>query len=464
MAPYNLIGGPVAGDRNLIFANDHSGVNLWAAQHNTVQGNWIGLGLSAARQAFPADQAISPAYASDCTLYVATITAGIYKSSDCGVTWAEANTGLSEMRLVQVEIPPDAANAATAFALAENGALFSTADGGAHWSLVSRELEKVDRRNLILSADFKHDQTMYASAQNWARDELGGQPGVFKSTDGGVTWTRASSGMSNNNVWKVIASPDLAAKNTLFALTNSGIEKSTDGGAIWAAIPTPDSNLRDLALSPAYGVDQTLFVAAQSGSGRIYRSTNAGLTWTGVDALRGDPRFLALSPAFVTDHRVCHGGTWNDEAYCSTDAGATWTAAKTGLVGGEQDSGTGIAFAPNYAASHTLFVISHGGMARSADNGATWQILAGLREPGNNVGVAIGGGANHNTVLGNVISNNATGVSIDRPGHGLQHDRRQPGRHGFDRRVRPGEYPGRDPGQRPSQHSRRRGRPQRDQR
>ena len=127
----------------------------------------------------------------------------------------------------------------------------------------------------------------------------------------------------------------------------------------------------------------------------------------------GDPRFLALSPAFATDHRVCHGGGWNDGAYCSTDAGVTWTAANTGLVGGLNDSGTGIAFAPNYGASRTLFVISNGGMARSADDGATWQILTGLREPGNNNGVAIGGGASDNAVLGNVISNNTTGVSID---------------------------------------------------
>ena len=104
----NLIGGPTAADRNLIFSNRNSGVSIQNAgtQDNTVQGNWIGLpATGAVRQAFPADQALSPAYATDCTLYVATITTGVHKSTDCGATWAEVNNGLTQARLMQVEIP-----------------------------------------------------------------------------------------------------------------------------------------------------------------------------------------------------------------------------------------------------------------------------------------------------------------------------------------------------------------------
>ena len=71
----NLIGGATAAERNLIFANRDSGVDFNGAdtKNNTVQGNWIGLGLGTPRQAFPNDQAISPAYATDCTLFVATL-------------------------------------------------------------------------------------------------------------------------------------------------------------------------------------------------------------------------------------------------------------------------------------------------------------------------------------------------------------------------------------------------------
>jgi len=410
----NLIGGPGTGDRNLIFANRNSGVSISGSgtQSNTVQGNWIGLGLGPARQAFPTDQAISPAYATDCTLFVATLSTGVHKSTDCGATWVEVNTGLTQSRLSRVEIPPDATDANTVYALAENSELFVTTDGGANWSLVSSELQKIDRRNLVLSAAFSSDHTMYASAEWWAWNELGGQPGVFKSTDGGITWARSSNGMSNSNVWKVIASPDPAAKDTLFALTNAGIEKSTDGGANWAAVPAPDSNLRDLALSPAYTTDHALFVAAATGPGRVYRSTDGGASWTGFDALRGDPRFLEVSPDFVHDRKVCHGGGWNDWAYCSTDAGARWTATNTWLPGPLNDAGTGFLFAPTYPANATMFVISFAGMSRSTDGGATWAVVRGLHDLGNTSGVSIDGGASYNSVLDNVLSNNNFGASV----------------------------------------------------
>ena len=412
----NLIGGATAAERNLIFANRDSGVdfNGAATTNNTVQGNWIGLGLGPVRQAFPNDQAISPAYATDCTLFVATLSTGVHKSTDCGATWAEVNNGLTQTRLAQVEFPPDTTGPDFLFALAENGDLFVTHDGGTSWSLVSTVLEGIDRRNLVLSADFKHDHTLYASAQGWAWNELGGQPGVFKSTDEGVTWARASDGMSNTNVWKVIASPDPAAKNTLFALTNGGIEKSTDGGAHWTVVPAPDANLRDLALSPAFAADHTLFVAAQNGPGRIYRSIDGGATWSGAEALRGDPQHLALSPDFVHDRKVCHGGGWNDFVYCSTDAGVTWTQAETKLPAPLRDYGTAIAFSPGYVTDHTMFVVSFAGMSKSTDGGATWALARGLRDLGNVTGVSFSEGANHNTIgPNNLISNNDLGVTLN---------------------------------------------------
>jgi len=216
---------------------------------------------------------------------------------------------------------------------------------------------------------------MYVSAKDWS---WGDGPGVFKSTDGGETWTRMANGMSDDSVRKVVASPDLDEKDTLFAMTKSGIEKSTDGGENWSAVASPDSDLSDLALSPAYASDQTVFVTADTG--RVYSSTNGGGGWNWVNAWRGDPRHLALSPDYANDRTVCYGGGWNDSIYCSTDGGATWTQADTGLPGGLNETGTAILFSP----------------------------------PGNLDGVWIGRGASYNTIgPDNVISNNFYGVSIN---------------------------------------------------
>ncbi|MCP4360737.1 MAG: right-handed parallel beta-helix repeat-containing protein, partial [Chloroflexi bacterium] len=103
-----LVGGSLPGEGNIIFANQSSGVSIsdYSTMSNTVEGNQIGFGLGAVRQAFPYDAAISPAYAADCTLYAATVNDGIFKTADCGNTWTDLNVGLTESSLTQVKIPP----------------------------------------------------------------------------------------------------------------------------------------------------------------------------------------------------------------------------------------------------------------------------------------------------------------------------------------------------------------------
>jgi len=261
-ASSNLIGGPATGEGNVIVANRQDGVHLWSGRDNTVQGNRIGLGHAKVAQHFPVDQAISPGYASDCTLFVATQTSGIFKSTDCGLTWAKANTGLDNLRMMQVEIPPNAADASIVFVLDENRHLYKSTDGGANWALLSTDLEGIDLRTLVLSADFANDDTMYAAAQWWAWESLGNQPGVFKSVDGGVNWARLENNPGDPHVWKLVASTDPAAAGVLFALTNSGIARSDDGGHNWTDIPVPDPNWNDLGVSPNYGGDSTIAVTA----------------------------------------------------------------------------------------------------------------------------------------------------------------------------------------------------------
>lgn len=417
----NRIGGNPAtgsgptGEGNTIANNRWSGVRIegLGSDGNILTGNFIGPDLDGARLAYPVDMAISPDYDSDCTLYVATQNDGVSKSTDCGTSWFTANNGLTEARLLQVKIPPDATNANTVFVLAENGYLFQTTDGGANWMLISTQPEQFDRRNLALSAEFSSDRTMYAAAKDWAWQQMGDQPGVFKSSDGGVTWARQSAGMSNTQIWKVVASPDAAVKGVLFALgQNSTIQKSIDGAASWFDLPYPGGGVNDLAVSPDYSVDQTVFVAGNDG--RIYRSTDGGWTWQWFNTQRGDPRFLALSPDFSSDHTLCHGGGWNDWAYCSSDNGETWIAHDTQLAGHLADAGTGMAFSPAYSSDHTVFALSFVGMSRSTDGGSSWQVLRSLNELSNWEGVWIGNLSNGNTIgPDNVIGNNFNGVVVN---------------------------------------------------
>jgi len=409
----NLIGGEIEGQGNLVSGNTYSGVSIIdnGTINNTVQGNRIGLYLEKARQAFPTDVAISPGYANDCSLYVSTHSSGIHKSSDCGETWVEANNGLIESAFRQVEIPPDATDGNTLYALSSEGHLFMSADGASNWSLVSTALEGIDFRNLVLSATFNHDRTMYLSSESRS-EEMGGGPGVYKSSDGGLTWNRIVKGMRDQPVLKVVVTPDPAAKDLLLALADSGIEKSIDAGANWTALPSPDPNLVDLALSPAYARDQTIFASSQAG--RIYISSDGGSTWSGVEAAGRDPRSLALSPNFAVDRTVCYFlMEWGERIYCSHDGGSTWAEKDPYLVGHLEYQETRIAFSPSYSSDGTIYIISIAGLSSSTDGGASWKMLRGLRNLGNVTGISIQEGASHNTIgPGNIISNNHNGVAI----------------------------------------------------
>ena len=428
-ASYNLIGAAASAAEassgvalslppgNVIFANVKDGVSLWGGGtiSNTVRGNWLGLRPGNIPQASPTDMAVSPTYTADGVVYVATASGGIYKTTDRGTTWTQANSGLTEQQFRIVRIPPDATNASTVYALADSGALFVTHDGAATWSLVSRVLEQLDRRGLTFSPRFATDHTIYTAARDWVWQQMGGQPGVFKSTDDGVTWSRSSNGMSDTRINKVVASTDPAAAGVLYALGDNSLQKSTDGGANWSAVAIPTGNLQDMALSPVFGSDNTLVVTASgSGGGQFLISTNRGTTWTTRADPRGDPRHLAFSTSYPTDPRICHGGGWNDNLYCTTDGGATWNQSRTLLPGTARDEAVSVAFAPGLSANPTLFVLSAAGMTRSTDGGTNWQLLRGLHDLGNTSGVDLQRGASYNTIgPENVIANNNFGVQFN---------------------------------------------------
>ncbi|NIM94969.1 MAG: hypothetical protein GTO18_14810 [Anaerolineales bacterium] len=413
----NFIGGDSDSERNLISGNLNAGVLIsgGSTMNNTVRGNWIGLYVEGARQAFPSDLAISPTYRDDCTLYVATTTTGIHKSTDCGETWSETNNGLTHSKILQVEIPADAEDGNTLYALTTEGHLFISTNGAASWSLVSETLQGIDYPKIALSANYSADQTIYTSAEGWTTEELGGEPGVFKSSDGGVTWTRMVNGMSDSNVRSVVPSPDPTGKDTLFALTYSGIEVSTDGGSNWAKLDGPVDDVGDLALSPIYVRDQRIYVTTHSGP--IYYSVDGGMSWIGAGSIGGDPRDLAISPDFASDRTLClysdEGGSY---IFCSENGGDTWTQINPALAGHLEREGTRIAFSPTFSSDKTIFMISLAGMTRSLDGGATWEMFRGLHDLGNGVGISIENGANQNRVgPNNVLSNNNTGVAIRGP-------------------------------------------------
>jgi photosystem II stability/assembly factor-like uncharacterized protein len=110
---------------------------------------------------------------------------------------------------------------------------------------------------LALSPGYATDHTLFAGTE-------GG--GVFRSGDGGASWSAVNAGLANRSVQALALSPSYATDRTLFAGTLGGVGKSTDGGASWSAMNDGLGSLfvQSLALTPTS--PRTIF-AGTVGSG-----------------------------------------------------------------------------------------------------------------------------------------------------------------------------------------------------
>ncbi|MGC2423133.1 MAG: Ig-like domain-containing protein [Nitrospirota bacterium] len=226
------------------------------------------------------------------------------------------------------------------------------------YAFLWKKVNPVAAASIAFSPDYVNDHTAFAGTL---------ESGVFKTEDGGASWSAINSGLPDLKCWKVAVSPAYASDHSVFIGTESGIFKSTDGGATWSSSGAglPSGSGRDIAFSSNYALDGTLFVG--TGSGDIYKTADAGASWYPAGAaLSQGVLALVLSPAFVTDNTIFAGTAGG--VFKSTDGGATWSGINTGIGG---LSITGLTISPAFA-SDTLYIATDGGVFKSTDGGASW--------------------------------------------------------------------------------------------
>jgi photosystem II stability/assembly factor-like uncharacterized protein len=126
---------------------------------------------------------------------------------------------------------------------ATSSQIFTSADGGASYKEI--DLPTGNGRVSDLDVDPTNALTAYAVVNRFTS----GAGHVFKTTDGGSTWTDISGNLSNLPVWSVRVD---SAGGTIYIGADDGVYNSTDGGTTWARFGTgfPDAQVRDLAYSP----------------------------------------------------------------------------------------------------------------------------------------------------------------------------------------------------------------------
>jgi photosystem II stability/assembly factor-like uncharacterized protein len=160
--------------------------------------------------------------------------------------------------------------------------------------------------------------------------------GVFKTTDGGISWRERNVGLGNGGVLALTAHPN--DTQTLYAGTTNGIARSIDAGATWhpwdAGWP-PRQWVLSIAIDPT-NTDR-LYACSKSAAGVdgsagiVMKSTDGGATWSEITlGLDTDQAFYkVLLDRF--DPSIIYLATEREGIYISRDSGATWTTWNEGL-------------------------------------------------------------------------------------------------------------------------------------
>lgn len=301
------------------------------------------------------------------TLY-AGLSSGVYKSTDDGKTWR--SLGFPEFNTVlSLVMHPTRPNVVYAGA---GGGLYLSQDGGETWTALTQGLPLSGSVGALLIST-AHPQTLYAGLSGL--DTLH-PAGVFRSADGGGSWTFDSRGLAVSNATSVAVTPQ--DPDTLWSLSDLIPFRSIDHGETWTAVQ-PGPTLSIHHSPPLIAVDplDAAGVYIQSDEGLILRSSDGGQTWeTG-----GNPGF-PLAFSIGAQHPVTlwaaprQGGLLR-----STDRGDTWTA-----MPGPAGAGFYLAFDIPPAAPSTVYAAGtldfKARFVRTTDGGATWTLIQdGLPAP-----------------------------------------------------------------------------------
>ena len=369
-----------------VIALDPASSTLYAGTQQgvlkTIDGGqtWSHAGLSGV-----AVSVLTPDPHTPATLY-ATGSGGIYKTFDGGLDWNAAGVLNQFYGAVQfMAVDPFTSSIVYAMIGGPHATMFKSTDGGQTWSIVTNP---GDFYATMLVTDPSVPSKLYANR---------GGMGLSVSTDAGATW--AATGL---NDYPIAFAIDPTKSNTLYASTASDtaqtIVKSTDGGQTWALVDTINAT-RATAIpvirSLVFGSNASIFVTTGSG---VFKSTDAGRTWGGANAgLRlVNIRMLVSDP--VNTETIYAGG--DQGLFKSTDSGTNWTELATFQVQPPSIS-TPFPPVPEFAEVHSLVIgrtnpnILYLGTARpggcysgditlhrSTDDGSTWSGLAPFQNAG----------------------------------------------------------------------------------
>ncbi|MGH9411908.1 MAG: WD40/YVTN/BNR-like repeat-containing protein [Vicinamibacterales bacterium] len=239
--------------------------------------------------------------------YMGGVDGGVWRSTDNGLQWKNLTDGVlpgtsnSIGAIAVAQSNPDVIYAGTGESdirgdMITGDGVFRSTDAGKTWQ--SAGLEATHTISALV-VDPANPDLVYAASMGhvFVPDE---HRGVFKTTEGGKTWTKTLFVDDRTGVISLVMDathPDVLyaaawqAQRTPWSLSSggpgSGLYKTTDGGAHWTNITAhpglPAGPLGRMGVSVVAAHPDIVYAIVQAKDGGVFRSTDAGGTWTRVN-------------------------------------------------------------------------------------------------------------------------------------------------------------------------------------
>ncbi len=368
--------------------------------------SWRGIGPAATGGRI-ADLAVAGAPGEPLTIYAASTTGGLFKSGNEGVSWTPVFDHAGGMMSIGA-VAVSASQPATVWVgtgEADNrqssswgDGVYRSQDGGASWSRMGLAETRHIGKIVIHPSD---PNTVYVAAVGhlWGSNA---ERGVYKTTDGGSTWTKVLYKDENTGAIDLVMDP--ADPNVLYAALyqrqrkgwgyngggpGSGIYRTTDGGAHWAeltgGLPAGEKGRIGLAIFP--GDHRIVYAIVEAdptgggGGGRgrgaaggapggllggIFRSTNGGDSWEHTSGLNPRPCYYSRIYVDPKDSARVYIMGSNRGFYISSDAGRNFREVFSNVH--SEDHVLWI----NPQNPNHLIIGGDGGVSLSYDRGQSW--------------------------------------------------------------------------------------------
>jgi photosystem II stability/assembly factor-like uncharacterized protein len=323
-------------------------------------------------------------------VYIASAGGGAWKTTNAGVTWQPISDDVPAGSIGAIAVAPSDSNVVFLGTGESNNlrssswgiGLYKSTDGGRTWARSGLERSQHIARIVVHP---RNANTVFVAAMGplWGP---GGERGIFRSTDGGRTWTNVKA-INETTGFTDIAfdpvNPDIMyaasyqrerrAWSFVAGGAGTGIWKSTDGGTTWTAISNglPQGDKGRIGIAVAQSQPRTLYATIDHATASgVYRSDDAGATWTRQSGLTSIPFFFGqIRVDTKNPERVYHLG---QNLSVSEDGARTWRT----IAGGTHADHHAMWIDPTDP-SH-MIIGNDGGLFFSHDRGQTWDFAMNL--------------------------------------------------------------------------------------